>query len=70
MKKRTAIDTLKLSKPERIRLVEDILDIITPELSSVDLAEEKIIDSRLEVYHQDPDSGSPWDNVYKRIVGT
>jgi putative addiction module component (TIGR02574 family) len=71
MKKISATDTLELSIPERIQLVEDIWDTITPELSSVDLTEEEkeIIDSRLDAYHQDPSSGSPWDDVYKRIVG-
>jgi putative addiction module component (TIGR02574 family) len=71
MKKITATDTLELSISERIQLVEDIWDTITPELSSIDLTEEEkqIIDSRLDAFHQDPTSGSPWDDVYKRIVG-
>jgi putative addiction module component (TIGR02574 family) len=63
--------TLELSIPERIQLVEDIWDTITPELSSVALTKEEkeIIDSRLDAYYQDPSLGSPWDDVYKRIVG-
>ena len=70
MKKITATDTLELSIPERIQLVEDIWDTITAEAISVELTEKekKIIDARLEKYHQNPELGSPWEDVYKRIV--
>ncbi len=70
MKKVTATDTLELSIPERIQLVEDIWDTITAEGTAVELTEEekKIIDTRLEKYHQNPEFGSPWEDVYKRIV--
>ncbi len=70
MKKLTATDTLDLSIPERIQLAEDIWDTVVAEADSVELTEEekRIIDERLEAYHQNPDLGSPWENVYKRIV--
>ena len=70
MKKITATDTLELSVQERIQLVEDIWDTITAESTSVELTEDekRIIDTRLEKYHQNPESGSPWEDVYKRIV--
>ncbi len=70
MKKITATDALELSIPERIQLVEDIWDTITVQATSVELTEDekRIIDSRLEKYHQNPESGSPWEDVYKRIV--
>ena len=70
MKKLTATDTLDLSVPERIQLVEDIWDTIAAKADSVELTEEekKIIDERLEAYHQNPNSGSPWEDVFKRIV--
>ena len=63
-------DTLTLSIPERIQLVEDIWDTIASETESVELTEneKKIIDERLEAYHKNPNEGSPWDEVYKRIV--
>ncbi len=63
-------DTLKLSIPERIQLVEDIWDTIASETESIDLTEDekKIIDERLDAYHKNPDEGSPWYEVYKRIV--
>lgn len=70
MSKITATDTLELSIPERIQLVEDIWDTITAKASSIELTKEekKIIDARLEKYHQNPELGSPWEDVYKRIV--
>ena len=69
MKRITASDTLALSIPERIQLVEDIWDTISVEADSVEFTEEekKIIDERLEAYHQNPDLGSPWEDVFKRI---
>lgn len=70
MKKITATDTLELSIPERIQLVEDIWDTISIKATSVEFtAEEKrIIDVRLDSYHQNPKLGSPWEDVYKKIV--
>lgn len=70
MKKITATDTIELSIPERIQLVEDIWDTIATEAEAVELTEDekRIIDERLEAYHRNPDLGSPWEDVYKRIV--
>lgn len=70
MKQITATDTLTLSTPERIQLVEDIWDTIAAEPKAIELTaeEKKIIDERLEAYHRNPDLGSPWEDVYKRIV--
>ena len=70
MSKITATDTLELSIPERIQLVEDIWDTITAKAYSIELTneEKRIIDARLEKYHQNPEFGSPWEDVYKRIV--
>ncbi len=70
-KKITATDTLTLSIPERIQLVEDIWDTIAADAQSVELTENerKMIDERLEAYHRNPVLGSPWEEVYKRIVG-
>ncbi len=70
MKKISATDALDLSIAERIQLVEDIWDTIATKADSLELTEEekKIIDARLEKYHQNPALGSPWEDVYKRIV--
>ena len=71
MKTLTATDTLDLSIPERIQLVEDVWDTIAAEADLVELSEgeKKVIDERLKAYQQNPDSGSPWKDVFKRIVG-
>lgn len=70
MKRLTVTDTLDLSIPERIQLVEDIWDTVTAETESIQLTneEKKIIDERLDAYHKNPNLGSPWEDVYKRIV--
>ena len=70
MKKITATDTIALSIPERIQLVEDIWDTIAAEAEAIELTEDekRIIDERLEAYHRNPDVGHPWKDVYKRIV--
>lgn len=72
MKKITATDTLDLSIPERIQLVEDIWDTIALDANSIELTEtdKKIIDERLDAYHRDPNVGSPWDDVLKRMTNT
>ena len=70
MKRITVTDTLELSIPERIQLVEDIWDTISAKASSVELTDEekKIIDARLEKYHQNPELGSPWAEACNRIA--
>lgn len=63
-------DFLNLSVAERIRLVEDIWDSIREVPESVELSEEEKeeLDKRFVAYHQNPDAGSPWDIVKKRIL--
>ena len=70
MKQITAADALTLSIPERIQLVEDIWDTIAIEPEAIELTEEekRTIDERLEAYHKNPNIGSPWEDVYKRIA--
>ena len=60
---------LDLSISERIQLVEDIWDSIAEVPDSLGLTEEQKteLDRRLDSYHQDPTSGSPWEEVLKRI---
>jgi putative addiction module component (TIGR02574 family) len=71
MRKITVTDTLELSIPERIQLVEDIWDTIADKNANIELTEreKKIIDERLEAYHKNPELGSPWEDVYKKITG-
>ena len=70
MRKVTAADTLSLSIPERIQLVEDIWDTIASQAEAVELTvdEKRLIDERLDAYHRDPQAGSSWNEVYQRIV--
>ncbi|MFO0698073.1 MAG: addiction module protein [Nitrospira sp.] len=70
MKQITATDALALSIPERIQLVEDIWDSIIHEPEAVELTDQDkhMLDERLEAYHKNPSLGSPWEEVYQRIV--
>ncbi|NOZ69900.1 MAG: addiction module protein [Deferribacteres bacterium] len=70
MKKISATDTLGLSIPERIQLVEDIWDTIASEADAIELTEDdkKLIDERLDAYHRNPDAGSPWEDVLQRLM--
>jgi len=68
MSTRTA-EILELSVAERIQIVEDIWDSIAAVPEAVPLTQEqkKELDRRLEAYHLNPDAGSPWAEVQKRI---
>ena len=70
MNKLTAADTLRLSIPERIQLVEDIRDTMASQPDVVDLTDEEktLLDERLNPYHQNPAAGSPWKSVFNRIT--
>lgn len=70
MKQITAADALGLSIPERIQLVEDIWDTIAMKSDELEFTveEKRIIDKRLNAYHRNPEVGSPWEDVYKRIL--
>lgn len=62
-------DILDLSISERIQLVQDIWDSIAQVPEAVQLSEEEKaeIDRRLEAYHSNPNTGSPWSLVQERI---
>ena len=62
-------DILNLSVAERILLVEDIWDSVAevPEAVELSEADKAELDSRLELYHLQPDAGSPWGLVKERI---
>ena len=70
MKKISAVDILSLSIPERIQLVEDIWDTVAAQVDAIELTkdEKKTIDQRLTAYHKNPEAGSAWKDVYKRIT--
>jgi len=62
-------DILNLSVSERIQLAQDIWDSVAEVPESLVLADDEKaeIDRRLNAYHKDPDSGSPWSVVRDRI---
>ena len=62
-------NVLSLSVPERIQLVEDIWDTIAevPEEVGLTADQKAELDRRLDLYHQNPDEGSPWGMVRERI---
>ncbi len=51
-------------------MVEDIWDTVTAETESIQLTKEEkeVIDKRLDAYYENPNLGSPWENVYKKII--
>jgi putative addiction module component (TIGR02574 family) len=71
MKKRISVsDITGFSVAERIQFVEDVWDSIALLPDQVELPDEtkKELDRRLESYHQNPDNGSPWEEVRQRIL--
>jgi len=66
----TVSDTLALSIPERILLVEEIWDTIAAKAEMIEITDEekRIIDQRLQAYYQNPNAASPWEDAYKRII--
>jgi putative addiction module component (TIGR02574 family) len=65
-------DVLELSVPERVQLVQAIWDSIeaVPEAIPVSQAERQELDRRLDAYHQDPEAGTPWEEVKAKLLGT
>ena len=70
MKSITVNDLLNMPVAERLRLAEDLWDSIAevPEKVELSDARRKELDERLEKYHRDPEAGSPWEDVKKRIL--
>lgn len=66
----TAADALELSVPERIQLVIEIWDSIAecPEQIELTDATRQLLLKRLAAYRENPDAGSPWEDVKRRIL--
>jgi putative addiction module component (TIGR02574 family) len=62
-------DILNLSISERIQLIEDIWDSIVelPEAVTLTDDQKRELDNRLDAYHRDPNKGSPWEEVRRKI---
>lgn len=71
MKHLSATDIAAMPVDERIRLVEDIWDSIAELPETVDIPQwhRQELERRLDAYHDNPDEGSPWAEVKKRILG-
>lgn len=63
-------DILELSVEERIRLVGDIWDSIAEIPENIPLSPEtrRLIEQRLDEFHKNPGSGSPWQEVKIRLL--
>jgi putative addiction module component (TIGR02574 family) len=71
MKTITATEIAGMPIQQRIQLVEDIWDSIAEMPEAVQIPEwhKKELEKRLEAYHANPEEGSPWQDVKKRILG-
>ena len=71
MKSISASDIAQMPIEQRIQLVEDIWDSIAelPEAVEIPGWHKRELEKRLEAYHANPNEGSPWLEVKKRIIG-
>ncbi len=71
MKNLTAAEIASMPVSVRIQLVEDLWDSIAELPESVEIHEwhKQELNSRLKAYHANPDSGSPWAEVKRRMLG-
>ena len=70
MKTINVSDVLELTPVERIQLAEDIWDSVAaaPDAVLLTAAQKEELDRRLTAYRQNPDAGSPWAEVKRRIL--
>ena len=71
MKSISASEIAKMPIQQRIQLIEDIWDSITevPEALEIPEWHKQELEKRLEAYQTDPNEGSLWKDVKKRILG-
>ncbi|MCP4041421.1 MAG: addiction module protein [Gammaproteobacteria bacterium] len=71
MKQLSVSDIAKMPVQQRIQLVEDIWDSVADLPEAVEIPEwhRKELEKRLDAYHENPNAGSPWAEVKKRIMG-
>jgi putative addiction module component (TIGR02574 family) len=63
----TPIDISKLSPTERLRLVEELWDSLTPAEIPLTPAQVKELDRREALHRADPKRGRPWREVLDEI---
>jgi putative addiction module component (TIGR02574 family) len=66
----SAADTLELPIDERIKLVAEIWDSIAECPEQIELTDEtrQLLRTRLAAYRANPNAGSPWSEVKRRIL--
>ena len=66
----SAAETLNLPISERIQLVTEIWDSIAEFPDKIELtpSTRRLLDKRLAAYRANPDQGSPWQEVKRRLV--
>jgi putative addiction module component (TIGR02574 family) len=66
----TAADVLDLPVSERIQLVADIWESIAAFPEEIELTEatRELLRKRMVAHRVNPDAGSPWEDMRKRIV--
>jgi len=71
MKSISVLNIIEIPLDQRIQLVEDIWDSIAEVPQSVVVPDwhKKELEKRLEDYHANPESASPWAEVKERILG-
>ena len=71
MKGISASDIAEMPVQTRIQLVEDIWDSIAeiPEAVEIPTWHKRELEERLEAYHANPNEGSPWSDVKKKVLG-
>lgn len=71
MKSLNVSDIAAMPVDQRLQLIEDLWDSIVEMPDAVEVPEwhRQELDRRLAAYRADPDSGSPWSDVRKRIAG-
>ena len=72
MGKPSIADVLALDFSERMELAQALWDSLRESPDKIPLtdAEREELDRRLRTYYKDPDAGSPWPEVRKRITGS
>ncbi|MCU7892281.1 MAG: addiction module protein [Candidatus Thiodiazotropha sp. (ex Ustalcina ferruginea)] len=71
MKTISAVDIAEMPVEKRIQLVEDLWDSIAelPESVCIPNCHKPELEKRLNAYHDNPQEGSPWIEVKKRVRG-
>lgn len=63
----TRIDISRLSPSERLELVEELWDSLTPADIPLTPSQVKEIDRREALHRADPERGRPWRDVFDEI---